>query len=150
MQVYGLFAPAFAPATAQRYARVSQNMREVIATLALPSPRFRYTPVIRAGSLVFVSGLIGLNPAQGGLADGPYAQTHQVMKNLFDLCDEQGWAREQILMARVYCSGPDAASEFNRAWDEVFESIVPPARSVATVLSLPLGAAIEIEFQLAL
>ena len=37
-------------------------MREVVATRALPSPRFRYTPVIRAGSSIFVSGLIGLDP----------------------------------------------------------------------------------------
>ncbi len=123
-------------------------MREVVATRALPSPRFRYTPVIRAGSSIFVSGLIGLDPVQGCLAEGAYAQTHQVMKNLFALCDEQGWAREQLVMARVYCSSPDAAGDFNRAWDEAFASIVPPARSVVTVQSLPLGAAVEIEFQL--
>lgn len=123
-------------------------MREVVATRALPSPRFRYTPVVRVGAWVFVSGLIGLDPAQGGLAEGAYAQTHQVMKNLFALCEEQGWARDRIAMARVYCSGADAAGEFNRAWDEVFETIVPPARSLVTVQSLPLGAAVEIEFQL--
>ena len=125
-------------------------MREVVSTRALPCPRFRYTPVIRSGSTVFVSGLIGLDPVSGKLADGAYAQTHQVMRNVFALCEEQGWQREQLVVARVYCSGAGAGEDVNRAWDEAFDGVVPPARSFVAVQSLPLGAAVEIEFQLAL
>lgn len=126
----------------------SKFHRSVLVSRALPTPRFRYSPVVQAGPFVFVSGLIGLQPESGALADGgAYGQTHQVLRNVRSLADEQGWSMSQLLVARIFCVGAEAAVEVNRAWDEVFEQTDPPARTFVGVAGLPLGALVEIEFQ---
>lgn len=123
-------------------------LRSVISSRSLPAPRFHYTPVVRGAGCVFVSGLVGIDPASGRLVDGDHAQARQVLANLFELCAEHGWSREQILHARVYCSSQASAPDVNRAWDAAFADVVPPARSFVTVHGLPLGAAVEIDFVL--
>ncbi|MBN3845848.1 RidA family protein [Paraburkholderia sp. Ac-20342] len=116
---------------------------------ALPAPRFRYTPVVRVGSLVFVSGLIGLDRMTGELATGGAAEeTRQVLHNLLALCEAEKWSLRTLVFARVYCAGHESAAAVNDAWDEFFRNEPPPARSFVVVAGLPLGAAVEIEFQL--
>jgi 2-iminobutanoate/2-iminopropanoate deaminase len=118
---------------------------------ALPPPRFRYSPAVRVGSDVYVSGLVGLDPATGALADATAAgQTRQILRNLQALCAEQGWSLERIVLARVYCAGPAAAEGMNEVWSEFFEQLALPARTFTVVQALPLGAAVEIEFQLSI
>lgn len=122
--------------------------RAVLPSRTLPTPRFRYSPVVQAGPFVFVSGLLGLEPGTGQLAaGGAYGQTAQVLRNVQALADEMGWAMSALLVARVYCVGPEASAEVNRAWDEAFAEVVPPARTFVGVSNLPLSAAVEIEFQ---
>jgi 2-iminobutanoate/2-iminopropanoate deaminase len=128
---------------------MSPSLRTVIPSRSLPTPRFHYSPVVRGAGCVFVSGLVGLDPASGRLVDGDHAQARQVLANLFALCAEHGWSPEQILHARVYCAAQASAAEVNRAWDEAFTDVVPPARTFVTVHALPIGAAVEIDFVLA-
>lgn len=122
--------------------------RAVVLSKTLPAPRFRYSPVIQAGPFVFVSGLVGLDAATGQLAfGGAYGQTAQVLRNIRALAEEKGWSMAQMLVARVFCVGADASADVNRAWEEAFAEIEPPARTFVGVSALPLGAAVEIEFQ---
>lgn len=128
---------------------MSQALRRVTQSRAHPAPRFRYTPAIQVGAFAFVSGLVGLDPATGNLAQpSAAAETKQVLENLRSLCEEQGWSINRLVFARVYCAGTDVAAKVNAAWDEFFHHDEPPARSFVTVKALPLGAAVEIEFQL--
>jgi 2-iminobutanoate/2-iminopropanoate deaminase len=52
--------------------------------------------------------------------------------------------------ARVFCAGDNVAEQVNAAWDAFFAHTAPPARTFVVVKALPLGAAVEIEFQLLL
>ncbi|HEF5874959.1 TPA: RidA family protein [Burkholderia cenocepacia] len=123
--------------------------REIVSSNVLPTPRFRYSPVVRVGPFVFVSGLVGLDPSTGSLADGgAYGQTAQILGNLKRLCDEQSWTLSDLVVARVFCANTADAAAVNEAWEEAFEHVEPPARTFVTVSRLPLGAAVEIEFQL--
>ncbi|WP_342958361.1 RidA family protein [Paraburkholderia sp. JHI869] len=125
--------------------------RTVVPSAVLPAPRFRYSPVVQAGPFVFVSGLVGLDPASGTLVEGgAYEQTTQVLGNLKALCREQNWQLEDLLVARVFCATAGDAAAVNKAWEEAFSDIEPPARTFVVVSALPLGAAVEIEFQLLL
>lgn len=123
--------------------------RAAIATQALPRPHFRYSPVVRVGPMVFVSGMVALDPLHGGLVDGDAgAQTARILANLRALMDEQGWTLSQLVLARVYCADFPAFGLVNQAWEAFFAGHEPPARTSLGVSALPLGALVEIEFQL--
>ena len=125
------------------------EFRRIARSSALPAPRFRYSPAVQVGPDIYVSGLVGLDPKTGTLAGtSAVEQTRRIFLNLQALCEEQGWSVERIVLARVYCAGVDAASGMNEAWDEFFNELEPPARTFTVVKSLPLDAAVEIEFQL--
>ena len=120
-----------------------------IASAVLPAPRFRYTPVLAAGPFVFISGMVGLDPASGVLAaGGTRAETARILANLAALLDEQGWSLSHIVVARIYCVDFAAFAEVNAVWEERFAGAVPPARTSVGVAALPIGALVEMEFQL--
>ena len=123
--------------------------RQAIASQVLPTPRFLYTPVMQAGGFVFVSGMVAIDPDTNVFAGGDAAsQTTRILSNLQRLLDEQGWAPEHIVLARLFVTDFDAFPAINQAWDTYFAGHVPPARTSAGVSALPLGALVEIEFQL--
>lgn len=122
--------------------------RRVIASRALPAPRFRYSPVVQAGPFAFVSGMVALDSATGALVSGgTFEQTAQILANLQRLAEEQAWSLQQLVLARVFCTDFSAFAEVNRAWEAFFADTVPPARTSVGVNALPLGALVEIEFQ---
>ena len=123
--------------------------RVVLTSTSLPKPRFRYSPVIQAGPFVFVSGLVALDADSSTLVGGGvYAETKQILANMKRLVQEMEWSLEQLVMVRVFCADFAAFVDVNRAWEEFFVDIVPPARTSVGVSALPLGALVEMEFQL--
>ena len=125
------------------------DSRRIVASRVLPAPRFLYSPVVAAGPFVFVSGMVGLDDARGGLVTGgARAEAAQILANLKRLLDEQGWSLAHIAVARIFCSDFATFPEINAAWDECFDGVVPPARTSVGVSDLPLGALVEMEFQL--
>jgi 2-iminobutanoate/2-iminopropanoate deaminase len=122
--------------------------RQLPCSAVLPAPRFRYSPVVVVGGFAFVSGMVGLDPGTGALAEGgAYGQSRQILANLRALCAEQGWSLGQIVVARLYCADFSRFDEVNRAWEACFADIEPPARTSVGVSALPLSAAVEMEFQ---
>lgn len=122
--------------------------RQVLQSKTLPSPRFRYSPVVQAGPFIFVSGMVALDAQTGSLAEGgTFGQTERILANLGALAHEMGWSLEQLLIARVFCTDFAAFPDVNRAWEAFFADTEPPARTSVGVSALPLGALVEMEFQ---
>ncbi len=127
----------------------SSAARTLITPKSLPAPRFRYTPVVVAGGFAFVSGQIGLDPQTAALAEGgALGQARRILANLRLLCDEHGWRLDQLVAARIYCADFAEFADVNRAWEECFDTVAPPARTSVGVSALPLAARVEMEFQL--
>lgn len=123
-------------------------LRVALPSRSLPAPRFRYSPVVRAGGQVFVSGMVALDAATGRLVPGGvFEQTQRILANLQGLVTEMGWSLEQLVLARVYCTDFESFPDLNRAWEAFFAAVEPPARTSVGVSALPLGAKVEIEFQ---
>ena len=58
-------------------------MREAVSSSSAPEAIGPYSQAIRAGSLLFLSGQIPLDPATGEMVQGDIAaQTHRVLQNL--------------------------------------------------------------------
>ncbi len=126
-----------------------QPAARAVTSKVLPAPRFRYTPVLQAGPNVWISGMVALDPATQALAGAtPAAQLQRILQNLDALLTEQGWSRHHVVMARIYCTDFAAFAEVNQVWDAFFTQAPLPARSAVGATALPLGATVEVEFQL--
>lgn len=119
-----------------------------IPSLTLPAPHFSYSPVVRAGAFVFVSGLVGLEPGSGRLIEGGMeAETRQILKNLERLSAELSLDLDQLMLARIYCADFSRFGEINQVWETFYKNRTPPARTSVGATALPLGALVEMEFQ---
>ena len=120
--------------------------RELIVSSAIPGPKFAYTPCVRIGSTVQVSGMVALDPATGDLLAGDTeVQATQILRNLTAALKDYGVGLEDLLIVRVYLVDLAEFAGFNRAWSAVFKDR-PPARTTVGVSALPLGARVEMEF----
>ena len=110
----------------------------------MTKPLGPYTPAVRAGDWIIVSGQLGQR--DGKLVEGLGAQTSQVVENLKTLLAEQGAAITDI--AKTLCFlvnfSNEVFAEFNEAYVVGFAGH-RPARSTIGVAALPGGAAVEIE-----
>lgn len=101
-----------------------------------------YTPVVRSGDLLFVSGQVGL--ADGQLVEGFEAQTKQSLANLKARLEENGADITDIVKTTVFLASIDDYAEMNEIYREFFGDKLP-ARSAVAVSALPFGAVFEIE-----
>jgi 2-iminobutanoate/2-iminopropanoate deaminase len=102
-----------------------------------------YTPVVRAGGWVIVSGQLGLRDGhlvEGGVA----AQLTQAIANLEGLLTSVGAALTDVAKTTVFVLDMADYTAMNEAYVVAFGDH-RPARSAVAVAGLPLGGAVEIE-----
>jgi len=120
-------------------------VRRAVSAPNAAKPIGPYSPAIRAGNLLFISGQVGFDPATGALIDGGITpQTDQVMRNISALLNAAGANFEHVVRTTVYLAD---MSEF-AAMNEVYGRYVidpPPARSTVQVARLPRDARVEID-----
>jgi 2-iminobutanoate/2-iminopropanoate deaminase len=102
-----------------------------------------YTPVVRAGDWVIVSGQLGI--VDGELvAGGVPAQTTQAVTNLVARLAEHGATLADVAKTLCFLTDMDTFGAFNEAYAAGFGD-ARPARSTIGVAALPFGGAVEIE-----
>ena len=107
------------------------------------APLGPYTPVVRAGDWVIVSGQLGVvdgKIVKGGVA----AQTAQASVNLKSQLASAGVTINDVKKTLCFLTDMDTFGTFNTAYVEGFVTS-RPARSTIGVASLPFGGAVEIE-----
>lgn len=123
--------------------------RTILKSANMYAPKFRYSTCVKTGPWYSMAGLVGLDPTQNKLVlGGPYAESRQILKLLAMSLPDWGLGLEHLASARIYTTHMDQFLEINRAWEEVFAAIEPPARTSVGVAALPLGATVEMEFML--
>lgn len=119
--------------------------REPICSGRIPPAVGPYSHAVRAGELVFCSGIIGLSPETGKLVEGEFeAEVRQVMDNLSALLEDCGSGIGFVLKTTVFLTDMSQFPVFNEIYGRYFPE-APPARSTVQVAALPLGARIEVE-----
>ena len=102
-----------------------------------------YTPVVRAGDWLVVSGQVGV--ADGKLVTGGLeAELRQALANMGALLEGEGASLADVVKTTVYLRHIDDYSTMNEAYVAVFGEH-RPARSAVAVSALPLGALVEVE-----
>ncbi len=125
-------------------ARLATAGPVVVSPAGAAAPIAPYSPGIRAGDLVFLSGQIGLDPASGALvAGGVVAETRQALANIRTLLEAAGVGFGDVVQATVYLADLDDYARFNEEYAKVFTG-PPPARVAVEVARLPREARVEI------
>jgi 2-iminobutanoate/2-iminopropanoate deaminase len=102
-----------------------------------------YTPVVRAGDWIIVSGQLGI--ADGALVPGGVAaQTAQAVVNLKAQLKTVGASLSDVSKTLCFLTDMDTFPTFNEAYVAGFGNS-RPARSTIGVAALPFGGAVEIE-----
>ena len=121
------------------------STRRAVSAPNAARPIGPYSPAIRAGQLLFISGQVGFDPATGALVDGDVAaQTDQVMRNIHSLLDAAGTDFGHVVRTTVYLADMNEFAKMNEVYGRYMVD-PPPARSTVQVARLPRDARVEID-----
>ena len=103
-----------------------------------------YSQAMAVGNLLFTSGQIPINPANGSIeATDITAQTEQVCRNLVSVLEAAGTSAENVVKTTCFLSDMADFAAFNEVYARYFPSC--PARSCVAVKALPKGSLVEVE-----
>jgi 2-iminobutanoate/2-iminopropanoate deaminase len=120
-------------------------MRTAVSTPNAPAAIGPYSQAITAGSLLFLSGQIPLDPATGQLVPGGIeAQTRQVFTNIAAILQAAGASFDHVVSATVYVADMNDFATVNEIYATYFSSPAP-ARATVQVARLPKDALVEIQ-----
>jgi 2-iminobutanoate/2-iminopropanoate deaminase len=120
-------------------------VRQPVADPGAPEAIGPYSPAIRAGNLLFLSGQIPIDPATGALVQGDItAQTEQVMRNIAALLNAAGAGFEHVVRTTVFLADMNEFAAMNACYGR-FVVDPPPARATVQVSRLPRDARVEID-----
>lgn len=109
----------------------------------MSTPIGPYSPVVRAGDLLFVSGQVGV--VDGRIAPGGVAsETRQALANLEAVLATEGAGLTDVVKTTVFLRHMRDFSLMNEVYAEVMGEH-RPARSTVAVVELPAVALVEIE-----
>ena len=120
--------------------------REEYRVGALSEPISHYTDAVRAGDLLFVSGIVAVDVA-GKLVGGDdvVAQARQVFENMREVLAAAGCGFEDVVKVTIFLTDVDDRPKINRVRQKVFGE----ARPASTLVEVPRlavpGARIEVE-----
>ncbi len=118
--------------------------RQIIHTENAPAAVGPYSQAVKAGSLVFTAGQIGIDPATGQMQAGLEAQTRQVMANLQAVLEAADSSLSAVIKTTIFLTDMANFGVVNSIYGSFFPEN-PPARATVAVAQLPLGALVEIE-----
>ncbi len=119
--------------------------KRVIHTDKAPKAIGPYSQAVQAGSFLFLSGQIPIDPKTGELVRGDIRlQAKQVLENIKGVLESQKSGMENVVKVTVFLKDIGNFNQVNEVYATYFPSF-PPARSTVQVAELPRGADIEIE-----
>ncbi|KAG2637324.1 hypothetical protein PVAP13_2NG512300 [Panicum virgatum] len=129
---------SFAGARGRRFGPVAESLstsatalKEAVQTEKAPAALGPYSQAIKANNLVFVSGVLGLNP-------------EQIMKNMGEILKASGASYASVVKTTIMLADLQDFKKVNEIYGKYFPAPAP-ARSTYQVAALPLNARIEIE-----
>jgi 2-iminobutanoate/2-iminopropanoate deaminase len=120
-------------------------VKQAISSPQAPNPAGAYSPALRAGDLLFMSGQIPIDPSTGQLVQGDAAvQARRAMDNLGALLTAAGLTFAHVVRTTVFLADMNDFAGMNEVYASFFASPAP-ARSTVAAAGLPRNARIEIE-----
>ena len=118
--------------------------RKIISTPNAPTAIGPYAQAVSYGNLLFVSGMIPIDPKTGELLTGNFeAEVTLVLENLKAVLEAGGMGMKNVLKASVFLKEIALFGKFNEIYGRYFGDVLP-ARETIQVAKLPRDASIEI------
>lgn len=128
----------------RRLQKKGKKMKETIHTNNAPAAIGPYSQAVRAGNLLFTSGIIGVDPATGVPAEGAEAQADRAFKSLSEILAAAGTDMSAVVKTTVFIKNMDDFAAINRVYAKYFPEPYP-ARSCVEVARLPKDLLVEAE-----
>jgi reactive intermediate/imine deaminase len=112
--------------------------------------KWPFSEAVRAGDLLFLSGMLGNKPGTPELAPGGIQpETRQTLENIRAAVLRHGGSMDRVVKCTVFLADMGEWAAMNEVYREFFPEN-RPARSALGVNGLALGARVEIECIVAL
>ncbi len=120
-------------------------MKQAISSSGAPKAIGPYSPAIRAGQLLFVSGQVPLDPATGQMIEGDItAQARCVLDNIGALLTSGGRSFADVVRTTIFLADMNDFAAVNDVYGQYFSEPYP-ARATVQVARLPKDARVEID-----
>jgi len=103
-----------------------------------------FSPAIKAGGMIYLSGQVGNLPGTLDMPEGIAAQTRQTMENIKTVLNVAGASLYDVVKCTVFLDNIDDWGAMNEVYVTFWDG-PPPARSALGADGLALGALLEIE-----
>jgi len=110
----------------------------------MSTPVGPYTPIVRAGDWLVVSGQVGLGENGKLVSGGMVAETEQALANMQALLEREGASLQQVTKTTVFLRHMRDYPLMNEVYTKAFGEH-RPARSAIAVSELPIHALVEVE-----
>jgi 2-iminobutanoate/2-iminopropanoate deaminase len=119
--------------------------KELVAAAGAAKAIGPYSPALKVGNLLFLSGSIPLDPTSGLLVEGGIVeQTRRVMENIKVLLAAAGADFSNIARTTVFMVDLGEFAQMNEVYSSYFAAPYP-ARSTVQVVKLPRDVRVEID-----
>ncbi len=120
-------------------------MKQLITSPDAPGAGGAYSPALRAGQLLFMSGQIPIDPQTGQMVTGDAATcTRRVMENLGALLAAAGLSYANVVRTTIFLADMNDFAAVNEVYASYFAD-PKPARVTVQAAKLPRDARIEID-----
>lgn len=120
-------------------------MKELITAAGAAKAIGPYSPALKVGNMVFLSGSIPLDPVSGQIVEGGItAQTTRVMENITALLAAAGADLTHVVRTTVFMIDLGEFAVMNQVYASYFAAPYP-ARSTVQVVKLPKDVRVEID-----
>ncbi|WP_455714949.1 RidA family protein [Anaerosporobacter sp.] len=120
-------------------------MKTIISTDKAPQAIGPYSQAVEVNGMIYTSGMIPINPADGSLVTGPVEeQAEQALKNLKALIEESGSSMDKVVKTTVFIKDMNDFAKINEVYARYFTDSYP-SRSCVEVARLPKDVLIEVE-----
>ena len=116
--------------------------KQIIKTEHAPAAIGTYSQAVKVGSTVYLSGQIGLDPANMQMVEGIEAQIHRVFTNLKAVAEAAGGSLADVVKLNVFLIDLANFAKVNEIMAQYFSEPYP-ARAAVGVASLPRAALVE-------
>jgi len=125
--------------------RFEVYMKLAVSSPAAPKAIGPYSPAIRAGQLLFISGQVAIEPASGNFMAGDIkAETRRVLENIGALLKAGGLDYAAVVRSTVFLADMNDFAAMNEVYGAFFNEPYP-ARATVQVARLPRDARVEID-----